>query len=128
MTPAEGSDLEIGFVRPLGQGRGVWWSPIHRSSGFALDLCLFSTDLCRGPFSVDARTSCVLLWGSIGDKKGVDFLGEASGGNVEDGGKFLDVEKCGVCGCYQAISLVCIDAVYLSDAEECGIDNSFICS
>ena len=68
MTPAEGSDLEIGFVRPLGQGRVVWWSPIHRSSGFALDLCLFSTDLCRGPFSVGARTSCVLLWGSIGDQ------------------------------------------------------------
>ena len=66
--------------------------------------------------------------GLIGDEEGVDFLGEAGGGDPKGGGKFLDVEKCGVCGCYQAISLVCIDAVYLSDAEKCGVDNSFICS
>ena len=41
----------MGVVRPLGRGREVGWvSLIHRSSGCALDLCLFKRDLCRGPF------------------------------------------------------------------------------
>ena len=66
-------------------------------------------------------------WGLIGDKKGVGFLREAGGGDMEGGGKLLDVEKYGVCGCYQAIRLVGIGAVYLRDAKECGIDNPIIC-
>ena len=65
--------------------------------------------------------------GLFGDEEGVDFLGETGGGDVECGSKFLGVEECGVCGCYLAIGSVGVGAFCLCDAEECGVDNSFIC-
>ena len=45
MTPAEGSDLDGVCPTPRPGSWSGGWSPIHRSSGFALDLCLFKRDL-----------------------------------------------------------------------------------
>ena len=54
MTPAEGSDLEIGLSDPSAGVVKVVYTYLFYTQVFGtacLDLCLFSTDLCRGPYS-----------------------------------------------------------------------------
>ena len=51
MAPTEGSDLEIGLSDPSAGVVRVFYTIYTQVFGTAcLDLCLFSTDLCRGPY------------------------------------------------------------------------------
>ena len=51
LTPAEGSDLEIGLSDPSAGVARVFYTYLYTQvvGTACLDLCLFSTDLCRGP-------------------------------------------------------------------------------
>ena len=73
MTPVEGSDLEIGLSDPSSGVVGWGWIPIHRSSGFALDLCLFKWDLSEVLFGGCSNVLCIALGDQLAIKREYSF-------------------------------------------------------